>query len=441
MGLSALLEELHMQDENALRDEFMRLQDERDSYEEQYRALLSKVSQMRTTLGERLQQDAEELDRREQQIERLTGQVGELEATTAALQQELGEAQEEAAKLASETDQLRQKLNQPPPEDHAAVFESLKERHKSLQGMLDANQMELQRWKSALLEERAGKQDLEKRQQQLKQALTEAEEREHRAQAVAEQEKQVAKQLQQALEELQYGQENDHQRMVDEMQQKAEVAESELENYKLRIEQMETRMEEANQAVERCGSLEQEVREKNLLIGKLRHEAVILNEHLTGALNRLRRDSADEQIDRRLMSNLILQFLGVPRADARRYEILRLMASILQWNDAEREKAGLQRQGERSTGYSFLGLRGLLSSQSSQPSQPEEKTGDESVTNLFVEFLLSEVERAKANSGAGQDGSSTEVPSSEDPQEAPATFDLHSLAQLDGAARVASDKS
>lgn len=58
MGLSTLLEELHMQDENALRDEFMRLQDERDSYEEQYRVLLSKVSQMRTTLGERLQQDA-----------------------------------------------------------------------------------------------------------------------------------------------------------------------------------------------------------------------------------------------------------------------------------------------------------------------------------------------------------------------------------------------
>lgn len=251
--------------------------------------------------------------------------------------------------------------------------------------MLDANQIELQRWKSALLEERAGKQDLEKRQQQLKQALTESEEREHHAQAIAEQEKQVAKQLQQALEELQYGQENDHQRMIDEMQQKAEAAESELESYKLRIEQMETRMEEANQAVERCGSLEQEVREKNLLIGKLRHEAVILNEHLTGALNRLRRDSADEQIDRcvpsfnlsRLMSNLILQFLGVPRADARRYEILRLLASILQWNDAEREKAGLQRHSERSSGYSFLGLRGLLSSQSSQPSKAEEKTGDE----------------------------------------------------------------
>lgn len=58
MGVQALLEELHLQDEKALREEFMRLQDERDSLEDQYQTLLSKVSQMRTTLGERLRQDA-----------------------------------------------------------------------------------------------------------------------------------------------------------------------------------------------------------------------------------------------------------------------------------------------------------------------------------------------------------------------------------------------
>lgn len=78
------------------------------------------------------------------------------------------------------------------------------------------------------------------------------------------------------------------------------------------------------------------------------------------------------------MSNLILQFLSVPRADTRRYEILRLIASFLQWNDAEREKAGLQRQSDRSSSYNFLGLGGLLSSQQRQPSQSEDKSpGDE----------------------------------------------------------------
>jgi len=233
----------------------------------------------------------DELDRREQQIERLTGQVGELEETTSTLQQELVIAHEEAAKLTSETERLRQELEQPPSEDHTAELNRLKERCNSLQEMLDAHQLETRHWENALIEERA-------RRQQLEQERAGAEKRERQAQAVADQEKQVARQLQQALEELEYGQESDHQRMVDEMQQKAEAAESELENYKLRIDQMETYMDEANQAKDRCGSLEQEVKEKNLLIGKLRHEAVILNEHLTGALNRLRRDSADEQIDR-----------------------------------------------------------------------------------------------------------------------------------------------
>lgn len=240
----------------------------------------------------------EELDRREQQIERLTSQVGELEATNAHLQQELAGVQEQSTRQAAEVERLRRELDQPPPEDHTAELSRLHERCKSLQEMLDAHQVETQRWESVLVEERASKQTLESQRQQLERQRAEAEERERQAQAVADQEKQVARQLQQALEELQYGQESDHQRMVDEMQQKAEAAESELENYKLRIEQMETHMEEANQAKDRCGNLEQEVKEKNLLIGKLRHEAVILNEHLTGALNRLRRDSADEQIDR-----------------------------------------------------------------------------------------------------------------------------------------------
>ena len=119
---------------------------------------------------------------------------------------------------------------------------------------------------------------------------------------------------------------------------------------------MKSTLEEARQATLRNQQLEQEMKERNIIIGKLRHEAVILNEHLKNALSRLRRESSEDCVDRRLMSNLILQFLSMPRADTKRYEILRLIASILQWDDAEREKAGLQRQSDRSHGYGFLGL-------------------------------------------------------------------------------------
>jgi hypothetical protein len=74
-----------------------------------------------------------------------------------------------------------------------------------------------------------------------------------------------------------------------------------------------------------------------------RDPAVTLNEHLMEALRRLRRNAADTSVDRRLITNVLLQFITTPRADAKRFEMLGLLASILQWSDQERERAGLQR--------------------------------------------------------------------------------------------------
>lgn len=70
-----------------------------------------------------------------------------------------------------------------------------------------------------------------------------------------------------------------------------------------------------------------------------------MNEHLMEALRRLRRSSTDTNVDRRLVTNVLLSFLNTPRADSKRFEMLTLLSSILQWDDDEREKAGLQRKG------------------------------------------------------------------------------------------------
>jgi GRAB domain len=45
------------------------------------------------------------------------------------------------------------------------------------------------------------------------------------------------------------------------------------------------------------------------------------------------------------MTNTLLHFLTLPREDTKRYEILGLMASILDWSDEQRQKAGLARAG------------------------------------------------------------------------------------------------
>lgn len=211
------------------------------------------------------------------------------------------------------------------------------------------------------------------------------------------------------------------------MQDQVDKAEAALESHKLQLHDAQSQLAAAQEAAGRCGALEQEVKEKNLLIGKLRHEAVILNEHLTEALRQVRRDSSGTMVDRRLVTNLVLQFLAVPRADSKRFEILKLMASVLQWDEEEREKAGLQRAHDRG-GFRFLGFGGAKP----PPSPSRSGAGDEvrgggltqSVSNLFVEFLLSEVER-------GEKGGDKPPPPS---TEGDAPFDLNRLAQLDARA-------
>lgn len=72
------------------------------------------------------------------------------------------------------------------------------------------------------------------------------------------------------------------------------------------------------------------------------------------ALRRLRRNSSEVNVDRRLVSNVLLSFLTTPRGDAKRFEMLGLLATVLSWSDAEREKAGLQRTNTPVSGSGML---------------------------------------------------------------------------------------
>ena len=57
-------------------------------------------------------------------------------------------------------------------------------------------------------------------------------------------------------------------------------------------------LESTRKELERALPFEKEVKEKNLLIGKLRHEAVILNDHLTKALRYLKKGKPEDTIDK-----------------------------------------------------------------------------------------------------------------------------------------------
>ena len=86
-----------------------------------------------------------------------------------------------------------------------------------------------------------------------------------------------------------------------------------------------------------------------------------MNEHLMEALRRLRQSSTETNVDRRLVNNVLLSYLSTPRGDAKRFEMLSLLATILSWTDDERERAGLQRKGGPAPAPAMSAVAGFFS--------------------------------------------------------------------------------
>lgn len=117
-----------------------------------------------------------------------------------------------------------------------------------------------------------------------------------------------------------------HQSELDQLRKQVKAAEEAAASSKSTLEAMQKELE-------RALPFEKEVKEKNLLIGKLRHEAVTLNEHLTKALRILKKGRPEENVDRQIVTNYILHFLAIDRSDPKKFEALQLIASLLNWND------------------------------------------------------------------------------------------------------------
>ena len=86
--------------------------------------------------------------------------------------------------------------------------------------------------------------------------------------------------------------------MVENSQNQVEVLSRSLQEAERRAAGLSSSLATTKQELERALPFEKEVKEKNLLIGKLRHEAVILNDHLTKALRYLKKDKPGDTIDK-----------------------------------------------------------------------------------------------------------------------------------------------
>lgn len=125
--------------------------------------------------------------------------------------------------------------------------------------------------------------------------------------------------------------------MVESTQGQLEALRKQVDEAVTRATESASQLEATKRDLERAQPFEKEVKEKNLLVGKLRHEAVILNDHLTKALKFLKRGKPEDNVDRQIVTNHLLHFLALDRSDPKKFQVLQLIAALLGWSDGMAE--------------------------------------------------------------------------------------------------------
>lgn len=358
-----------------LQEELKCTREEKDGLAMQYRNLLERLQTMRNSLSNKLKQDAEELDRRGQQIAQLTAQNEDLLSTVDALQSEVLASNAESERASRELDAMRQEISGESLQREQALREVRAELERTHTARDD--------WEAEAMAQRVHVDEARLTLEATYRELTGAKEASERNATERDAETERANNLQAVLEDFQSAKDHELRQAVNEREAQLVEVTQFLAEYKHRALQAELQLEENSADNARRQALEQEVKEKTLLIGKLRHEAVIINEHLMEALRRLRRGSANTSVDRRLVTNILLTFLCTPREDTKRFEMLGLLASILSWSDEERVRAGLQRIGNNTASAANSPVR-------PRPLELDKTDETESFSRLWVEFLLAE---------------------------------------------------
>ncbi|RKF79437.1 GRIP domain-containing protein [Golovinomyces cichoracearum] len=322
----------------------------KDAAEAQYQNLLGRVSTIKSSLGERFKADRQELAEARTQIEELElaretqeQRQRELEKRIEISDSAYQEARREISCLTEQYNSSQQELSH--------HLDDLSTQLIQLRSEADASKEATASWEMLAMEERS-------RREGLTQRIKDADE-----QVLS-----YRQSLESAIRESDHYLETieNLRRSIDVAQdtQKRELQET-TESYERQIEDLKKLIHEANSRIseyesshnvqqaelDRLAPVEKELKEKNLLIGKLRHETIVLNEHLTKALRFLKKTKPEDNIDRQIVTNHFLHFLALDRSDPKKFQVLQLIASLLNWTDEQKEQAGLARPGASNFNY------------------------------------------------------------------------------------------
>ncbi|KAJ2984277.1 hypothetical protein NUW58_g6111 [Xylaria curta] len=346
-GLRKQLENLntsHVQETTQLKSELEEVEAAKEQVEEQYQTLVGRVEKIKEGVGNRLARGKEELEEANQRIEELEAQNEDLQKSSNAFQEEITGLKTELQDATRELSSLRSRNNLSQQnslkekEDMARQIQHFREEAEAAKDAMGD-------WEVLAMEERSIRESLAEKTTALEEQIESLRENYERAASERDTQSQAVDSLQRALQEIQEARKRELREMVETSEEQHQAMKKLVREADARASEAETARSSLQKELERTAPFEKEVKEKNLLIGKLRHEAIVLNDHLTKALRYLKKTKPEESIDRQIVTNHFLQFLALDRSDPKKFQILQIIAGLLNWTDEQREQAGLARPG------------------------------------------------------------------------------------------------
>lgn len=330
----------------SLKQQIESLSTERDSHKANYENLLARLSSMRSVFS-RMKESEGELERTKLSLAQVAQEKQEMTQSIDSLQTELENLNQENTRL---TNDIHQRKDQESSEVEAERSKNhvLESSNKKLALQLAELKASGEEYVILLNEEKILKQNLTGEISELEERLRSMQKSSESANTERTALEAAIKSLEKEKAELLTHFEHEKESINS---QKSSLEKTILENQESH-RQLDATIRSLESQLQRLPLLESEVKEKQLQIGKLRHEAIILNEHLTKSLKLLKSSSSSETVDRELVSNLFISFLSLPRGDSKKFEVLQLISNFLNWDDDKQHHAGLINKASKPTSRS-----------------------------------------------------------------------------------------
>ncbi|KAJ5151805.1 hypothetical protein N7492_010100 [Penicillium capsulatum] len=385
----------HQAEMDTLQQKLDDTESKKEQAETQFQQLLQRVNTIKSQLGERLKEDAEELAQARSHIEELEDENTELKSQLDSKSTEISSLSEDSAQKTKEISTLRDRTNLS-QQNWLKEKEELMEQESYLQSEFEQAKEAMHNWEVLAMEERSIRENLGDKVADLEEQLVNLRDAYERASGERDSQQSTVDGLQRALQEIQTARKQELRELVESSDTQLEELRRSLREAQQQAHDADQSMRTAQEELERVRPFEKEVKEKNLLIGKLRHEAVTLNDHLTKALRFLKKGKPEDNVDRHIVTNHLLHFLALDRSDPKKFQILQLIAALLGWDDEQREQAGLARPGT-STMPGKLRVPGTPLRTPSTPNLATEfmdngASSKETLAELWSNFLEQEAE-------------------------------------------------